>query len=52
MKRSLSESSILSEGSAAARHGLAENDEEGKGLSDSAPEISTSETAMIAASLR
>ncbi|KAF8110514.1 hypothetical protein N665_0083s0076 [Sinapis alba] len=51
MKRSLSESSILSEGSTAARHGLAENDEEGKGLSDSAPEISTSETAMIAASL-
>ncbi|WZZ62253.1 hypothetical protein YC2023_062360 [Brassica napus] len=51
MKRSLSESSILSEGSTAGRHGLAENDEEGKGLSDSAPEISTSETAMIAASL-
>ncbi|KAG2272028.1 hypothetical protein Bca52824_066583 [Brassica carinata] len=51
MKRSLSESSILSEGSTAARHGLAENDEEGKGLSDSAPEISTTETAMIAASL-
>ncbi|ESQ48566.1 hypothetical protein EUTSA_v10020086mg [Eutrema salsugineum] len=56
MKRSLSESSIISESSTAglgavARHGLAEKDEEGKGLSDSAPEISTSETAKIAASL-
>jgi len=57
MKRSLSESSIISESSPAAlgpvgRHGLAEKDEEVKGLSDSAPEISTSETAKIAASLR
>ncbi|WZY73698.1 hypothetical protein YC2023_005938 [Brassica napus] len=54
MKRSLSESSILSEGSStvAGRHGLGEKDEEVKGLSDSAPEIiSTSNTtAMIAGS--
>ncbi|XP_009117092.1 phosphoinositide phosphatase SAC2 isoform X1 [Brassica rapa] len=54
MKRSLSESSILSEGSStvAGRHGLGEKDEEVKGLSDSAPEIiSTSKTtAMIAGS--
>lgn len=58
MKRSLSESSIISESNSTAalgqvaRHGLAENDEDVKGLSDSAPEISTSETAMIASSLR
>jgi len=56
MKRSLSESSILSESSAASlgpvgRHGLAEKDEEVKGLSDSAPEISTSATSVIASSL-
>ncbi|CAH2053740.1 unnamed protein product [Thlaspi arvense] len=57
MKRSLSESSILSESSstatlgAVARHDLAEKDEEVKGLSDSAPEISTSETAMIGTSM-
>ncbi|CDY29331.1 BnaA05g15980D [Brassica napus] len=54
MKRSLSESSILSEGSStvAGRHGLGEKDEEFKGLSDSAPGIiSTSKTtAMIAGS--
>ncbi|KAJ0244769.1 SAC domain-containing protein [Hirschfeldia incana] len=52
MKRSLSESSILSEGSAVAgRHGLGEKDEEVEGLSDSAPEVSTSKaTAMIAGS--
>ncbi|KAL1212097.1 Phosphoinositide phosphatase SAC2 [Cardamine amara subsp. amara] len=56
MKRSLSESSILSESSTTSlgpvsRHGLAEKDEEVKGLSVSAPEISTSETAMIGTSL-
>ncbi|CAN8259399.1 unnamed protein product [Cochlearia groenlandica] len=56
MKRSLSESSILSESSTSAsgpatRHGLAEKGEEGKGLSDSAPEISKSKTAMISTSL-
>nr|VDD52605.1 unnamed protein product [Brassica oleracea] len=54
MKRSLSESSILSEGTStvAGRHGLGEKDEEVKGLSDSAPEIiSTSKTtSMIAGS--
>ncbi|KAG5399901.1 hypothetical protein IGI04_014508 [Brassica rapa subsp. trilocularis] len=54
MKRSLSESSILSEGSStvAGRHGLGEKDEDFKGLSDSAPGIiSTSKTtAMIAGS--
>ncbi|KAL0719488.1 hypothetical protein Bca4012_068812 [Brassica carinata] len=44
MKRSLSESTI------AGRHGLGEKDEEVKGLSDSATEISTSKTAMIAGS--
>ncbi|XP_056844839.1 phosphoinositide phosphatase SAC2 isoform X2 [Raphanus sativus] len=48
MKRSLSESSILSEGSTVAgRHGLGEKDDEVKGVSDSAPEI---KTAMIAGS--
>lgn len=57
MKRSLSESSILSESSTASlgpvsRHGLAEKDEEVKGLTVSAPEITTSETAMIGTSLR
>uniref|UniRef100_A0A1J3I362 Phosphoinositide phosphatase SAC2 n=1 Tax=Noccaea caerulescens TaxID=107243 RepID=A0A1J3I362_NOCCA len=56
MKRSLSESSILSESSTAplgpvSRHGLAEKDEEVKGLSDLAPEISTSEHSVIASSL-
>ncbi|KAG2246229.1 hypothetical protein Bca52824_085857 [Brassica carinata] len=54
IKRSLSESSILSEGTStvAGRHGLGEKDEEVKGLSDSAPEIiSTSKTtSMIAGS--
>lgn len=57
MKRSLSESSILSESSTAplgpvSRHGLAEKEEEVKGLSDLAPEISTSEHSVIASSLR
>lgn len=57
MKRSLSESSILSESSTAplgpvSRHSLAEKDEEVKGLSDLAPEISTPEHSVIASSLR
>ncbi|KFK38793.1 hypothetical protein AALP_AA3G161100 [Arabis alpina] len=56
MKRSLSESSIINESSPAAlgqvgKHSLTEKDEEAKGLSDSAPVISTSETAKIASSL-
>lgn len=51
MKRSLSESSILSESSTAALGQVARH-EEAKGLSDSAPVISTSETAKIAVSLR
>ncbi|XP_013635422.1 PREDICTED: phosphoinositide phosphatase SAC2-like isoform X1 [Brassica oleracea var. oleracea] len=53
MKRSLSESSILSEGTStvAGRHGLGEKDEV-KGLSDSAPEIisASKTTSMIAGS--
>ena len=55
MKRSLSESSILSEGTStvAGRHGLGEKDEV-KGLSDSAPEIisASKTTSMIAGSFR
>ncbi|CAN8270169.1 unnamed protein product [Cochlearia groenlandica] len=57
MKRSLSESSIISESSTASelapvgRHSLSNKNEEVKGLSDSGHVISTSKTALIASSL-